>query len=346
MPYIPRNYTDFQFIAYEIPTLTPVGPGNEYQAIGRVPVPQGLPNDERIRLKRFAGLVNLAKNRVTQSGDNANTLKIFMAPEFYFRPNAGPSNSYANGAMNNILQALRSMFVDPAFADWLIIPGTIFWSQPAGVGGRVVFFNTTVLIKGGAADAPFYYVHKRQISSIDGAPQVDAAVLNKNLKPLLTTWDERRQNVQTLDHQWVGVDVCLDHADSPAYRTLKTVCVEYQGRHGIIPPLSLHLLTACGMEIKPRSVAARVNGHILRVDGVPNAIGLQWPSPRSEIQRITAQNYLGNAALTNQSATGVNLGNANWTYNITGNGLRLDTVSPVHDGIYPQRLVCYQRQPL
>lgn len=330
MPYVPRDYTHFQLIAYEAPTLAAIPPGNNYQHIGRLPVSNQLPDDEKIRLKRLAGIINFAKNRM-RAGDNANTLKIFMAPEFYFRPNAGPHNSYTRGSAMNLIDALRKLLVHPGLRDWLFVPGTIFWHQPAG-GGRV-YFNTALIIKGGP-NAPFTFIHKRLISGIDGAPVVDAAALNPHLRPILQKWDEERQNVITIDNRGFGIEVCLDHADDAACHTLDGICVKYRQKLGILPLIDIHLLTACGMPLNVRSSAARAGGYILRVDGHPHPAAL----PHSEIQRITAQKIGGNATHSNQNDAGAPLANTQWHANVPP-PLEMDPAAA-----FVQRIVCYNRQ--
>lgn len=369
MPYIHRRYTHFQLIAYEIPTLHPVSAGAEYRPIKRLPIPDRLKDDERIRLRRLAGVVNFASNRVLFEGsDDKHTLKIFMAPEFYFRPigvsgsverfeqDIGPFDSYSRPAALEIIEVLRGMFKDKGFEDWLFIPGTIFWSQPTDprspvehrvVGPRapVDCFNTATIIKGGAGtkeDTWFHFVHKRQISTIDGAPVENAAVLNQDLTPILASWGERKQNyLPLLDFRRFGIEVCLDHHKE--LHTLKNVHLEMHKRTQtqiISPDVDLHLLTACGMPINTRSVAAKEGGYILRVDGSPNLGNLEV---NSEIVRVTEQNFHGDAKLSWDDASGKRLNQSVWEEHLPAD-LKL-AVSQGDDNSLPQRLVCYQKLP-
>jgi hypothetical protein len=343
MVYVPRQYTSFQLIAYEVPTLNSVGPGEEYQ--GELPdaPPAQMSADSRIRLRRLAGLVQAAKQKMP--GDSPNTLKIFMAPEFYFRPNAGVHNTYTREESLNLIEQLRTLFQDPAYADWLIVPGSMAWNQPSdGAPGNVIFFNTTFAIKGGP-EGPFHYVHKREISGIDGLPWESAAILDSGVRPLLTAWSEQKQNLFRLDQLQLGIEVCLDHLDDDRFRVLKRVRYAWRNR---LPfsnsgAVDLHLLTCCGMPVNPNSVAARKGGQILRVDGHPQG------SPHSELRRVVSKSgWNKNAQLSGQGADGSDMNQPEWVLDLAdaAPGLRLDTVSAEDDASCPQRLVCYPSQPL
>lgn len=265
-----------------------------------------------------------------------------MAPEFYFRPR-NALNAYTFNQMTNIMDALRNMFVHADFADWLIVAGSIFSSQPADAvsdrpGGQRAYFNTTCMIKGGGADAPFSFVHKRLVSGIDGAPPNEAALLNPNFQGILSAWNERKNNVWRCDNRIFGIEVCLDHYDHATCRVLKTVLNDWQANeHQAPPPIDVHLLTSCGMEFNDRSSAARVNGYLLGVDG--------HPAPRSynghsQVGRVTAQNLAGNATRTPNNAAGANMNAPLWTEAAPAD-LRVSNA-----GNYPERVLCYPLQQL
>lgn len=348
MPYAAKNYTHIQLIAYETPTLRSTLPGNPPPAPSRVPVPNLPDADSRARLSRFAGVLNYAANRLRfAGGDNASTLKVFIAPEFYFRP-VNTFNAYTLNQMQNISAALRGMFADPAFADWLIVAGSIFSSLPADAKNNAstsrAYLNTACLIKGGHTEAPFFFVHKRLVSGIDGAPPNEAALLNPLFKPLLSDWDERKQNVFNLDNRVFGVEVCLDHLDNKYCRTLKNILGVWQGKEMVPPPaIDVHLLTSCGMEFCDRSSCARVNGYLLGVDGhpIPRNYG-----GHSQVERVTAQNLNGNATRSTNNVAGANMNTPLWSENIPDN-LKTAFAPPAQpDTAYSQRVVCYPRQQL
>jgi hypothetical protein len=286
-------YTHFRYIAYEVPTATfqPGGnvesgfdAGEEYQAIGRLPVPDGVPNDARIRLKRLAGVVNFAANRIQAFGDNANTLKIFMAPEFFFRPPAtlGANylhHTYPNNDQAKILAALNGMFVHADFQDWLFVPGTIMWNTSLDTRRATLFFNTVIHIRGGLQNA-LNVIEKKQPSGIDGVPVTGAPILDAGYKIVHQRWQTRKRHVFAVNGTELGLEICLDHLDSGNCRVLKTVLSDWEKYQGNNQEISLHLLSAGGMSIQVKSVAARINGYILRNDGLAN------PGARSELRKV------------------------------------------------------------
>lgn len=68
--------------------------------------------DARVRLQRFLGILLQSYNFVKYNyPDNRNSLKIFMAPEFYFRPSKQYGNSdfaYSFADYRNIKNVLRN----------------------------------------------------------------------------------------------------------------------------------------------------------------------------------------------------------------------------------------------
>ncbi|MGZ3457983.1 MAG: hypothetical protein ACXU86_05690 [Archangium sp.] len=301
MPYVDRNYTHFQMIAYETPTLKPEAPGGDAPAVNYVPVPNDVGNvDATTRLKRLAWVVNRALQEQRFTGDNANVLKIFMVPEFFFRPNTGVSNSYDLPTGGAIMLALKRMFSNAVFRDWLFVIGSIIYRE---VGqGRNIFWNSAVVIKGGYAgkDVPFMFVDKRYISGIDGLPQNRGPLEHPYLQDGMSAWETKRRSLNTIDGVSFGIEICLDHGlgyNGGQSGYLRDVAVEYRRRHGVAPA-KLHLLTACGMPLNTAAVAAYTDGYILRVDGhYANQPAPGWGTPVSEVRKVTAQDFQGNVVL-------------------------------------------------
>jgi hypothetical protein len=268
-----QSYTHFQFIAYEVPTEDVDAPGAEVNvAVGNALAPQDMA-DARTRLKRLLGVVRKAHTRVETAGTNDRTLKIFMAPEFYFRPNSGPSNSYSQQVMLELMVQLRAVLSHADFKHWLFVPGSIFWSMKQKWNGveRDTFFNTALLLKGGVpADSvrnpPFTFIHKRLVSNADGAPQFQAAMLHADLAKILGGWDDIKANVFECDYLTFGLEVCLDHY----FGVLKNqVLPGYRNHTGRDKRVNLHLLTACGMPYSGANAVSVPQGYLLRVDGKP-----------------------------------------------------------------------------
>ncbi len=277
------KYEYVQLVAYQAPTLN----------LTDQPLPQSskpthkavlnLENDDaRNRVQRLLDVLHWAvetipynllgykKEPVPLLPDQTKTLKVFMAPEFYFR--AAPEG-YSWNTLTNILECLKLVFVDWRFDDWLIVPGTICSHQdphPRSVGaneGKRVFFNTASAIKGGG-NGSMTYVHKEHMSGMDGAPSdmVDG-VDDVKFNAILGSWKEQKERRFNIDGLTFGLDVCLDHS----IKALKRVVLNWpKQEEAPAPDIDVHLITSCGMQVKHDGVAARAGGCVLLCDGAPN----------------------------------------------------------------------------
>lgn len=311
MPYVNKHYNQLLYFAYEIETnyvaRAVVTPPNVLAPIAHIPVPpvsSSMPQDAHDRMLLLANAVDhaetqaLADPNLTAHMTDPNTLKVFIVPEFFFRPFnfAGPipggmtdvqysefvynqdhtRNLYAQQAsysyieLINITAGLHNMFTDPRFDNWLFVPGSIFTSIQTD-SGATAYMNTTGIIKGGPG-APGTFVHKRAISNLDGAPMAMAGINNPDLKPILQNESIEQSRIFICDGITFGIEVCLDHGMSRLVNVLNSY------PSNIRPIIDIQLLTACGMPINPTHVAVRQGGHILRCDGQRGRI------PISEIQ--------------------------------------------------------------
>lgn len=291
---MPPPYTHFRMIAYEVSTAAHGGPhglgvvsgwsaGQQLpQAIAQLPViGPNLPLDARIRLHRFAGVVDLAWNSLQMQPNNGQTLTVFIAPEFYFRPpNIGAGydhNTYPATVAMQVINALDNMFAHANFQDWLIVCGTVMWNSGEQIGERPRYYNTAVYVHGGRNQGA-RLIEKKLASSIDGVPQAMAMGADPAGALVMQSWEIRRRHAFDHDGVRFGLEVCLDHLDSDAFRVLKHVLADWPD--SARPAVKLHILTAGGMDIKSASVAADPGGYILRNDGLNNA------GPRSELRRV------------------------------------------------------------
>jgi hypothetical protein len=124
---MPAPYSNIQFLAYEVYT----GPAlNEAKKKSYL----GLPNavDD---IKARCDLMKRAMARALQLSGPADpsTLKVFMAPEFYFRGANGAyllsettgTGAYVEGASVDLIGMLQDHASDPDYADWMFVFGTI-----------------------------------------------------------------------------------------------------------------------------------------------------------------------------------------------------------------------------
>lgn len=305
MPYIKKNYTKFRMIGYEIPTAkSHTNLGAEYNGtytIANYPnIPNTIEDDARIRLKRLAGVVDTAYG-LFRGKTPADTLNIFMAPEFYFRPETGGhARSYSEGTKKAIVTALRTMFANPVFEHWLFVAGTIVWDQRVvsyrddGSSGSLhpLTRNTAVVIKGGHAEAPYALANKLNYASDDlpdkGAQKYGPLGEDQpvRVRDIMGSLEERSKAIFEIDNLWFGVEICRDH--SSRLHVLKSTLLEWAERIDNSVELTFHLLPACGMPAESSSVAAATGGYLLREDGYV------WNpyKPYSAVSQVTNQSYM------------------------------------------------------
>jgi hypothetical protein len=297
-------YTHFRYIAYEVPTVTrdPLSvsnfaysgypPGDACDEVPDMPVlgnERGGPGpDWWIRLRRLAAVVNLASQHLPNIGDDDATLKVFVAPEFYFRPAAptrGMWNSYTKEDKWWIWRALGSMFQNHRYTHWLIVPGTVVWqelsSMPTHPGE--IYYNTVPYVRGGSRDRPVGQIEKYLPSGIDGIPDLSGPAQHPQLCAHYDRYEIQRRHLFYVGGCLVGVEVCLDHANpyGPVLRRLISTTNSMKHVSWKHVP-ALHVLTAGGMPLIPASVAARTGGCFLRNDGIANGDG----SRQSELYRV------------------------------------------------------------
>lgn len=290
-------YTHFQYIAYQVPTIALDSGKKEIYRIppGTVSSPPRLSGstatigiDAKPRVERLIGAMIEAKREIKKSGDNNSTLKIFMAPEFYFRPD-NDLVSYTYKQFKGIREVLQqTISKDSTFYDWLVVPGTIMWYQDKTIkkrkitGGESVYFNSAIYIQ--TADSstasffskkagPSHRIEKTKASKVDGIPTgehggnykltEEEKGKRKQASVMFTKYAEgpkKNKHVFLSGGIRFGLDICLDHND----KTTKEVIIndETKGKY-----VQLHLLTAGGQAIKNYAVAAIENGYILRTDG-------------------------------------------------------------------------------
>lgn len=222
------NYDKIQLIAYgsTTSTLTQVLPDDAVNAYAE---------DAEIRGNVFAAAAEWTRAEFSDQLGGADTLKVFMAPEFYFRY-GGPSDppddlmdSYPEGGTrlpNVVVDVLRRRLRGDEFTDWLFVPGTMFWHRPVARNGtdHPVYFNSVSVLRGGpevrlsprslAANDAIGTIptmgtvstnQKQLMSSIDyslrphdaGRTRWDAA-LNAMFRPMLGTWEWLRWHIFTV----------------------------------------------------------------------------------------------------------------------------------------------------
>jgi hypothetical protein len=170
-----------------------------------------------------------------------STLKIFMAPEFFFR---GENGAYSLDLVMEIIPKLQKQgdaqlgTKGAHYADWLFVFGTAVAAVPTEDGNVAEVQNVALVQK----DATIAVVQKEYVSNIDytgnkvgPTPPTSgsawqraerAVVPSRGARPqpgfaaqehFVTQNDERLSGVRlTIDEIRIGLEVCLDHLQQRA----------------------------------------------------------------------------------------------------------------------------------
>ncbi|MEN6374326.1 MAG: hypothetical protein ABFD75_06005 [Smithella sp.] len=277
------SYKKVIFIAYKVKTADIKAA--EYM---------GNTSDDKDILKRCSimkNAINIAhKNVITaQGGNSADTLKLFMAPEFYFR---GTGGAYPIEKISKIMETMREETKNAKYAHWLFVFGTAIGYLSQGNAKEI--FNIALVQKGGLAQADGMHewiIYKEFISHIDFIrdkkkdwQKIDERIIaiagmNAHALPTMGSRDLSTlghvnpvgvgreesasglggQSIFTIDGITLGLEVCLDHA---------------KGRLRASPvapghnEIQIHLIPSAGMTITPSSVVGIKGGLVFNVDGI------------------------------------------------------------------------------
>jgi hypothetical protein len=298
------GYTSLLPLSYMVPTFYPTSPGTVIATNG---APQIALTDPDLQA-RAQRLINVlfwtAQTYRDQPGMlDESVLKVFIAPEFYFRKaeegevlrrRFKPSTSfgsypeYARRELTDVLVAVIAG--TPLFKDWTIVAGSICSALPrTDPDDRLNLLNTAIMVRGMRStideSEQFVRMEKHYISNIDGPPgeahanQDPTTVYHFDLNP-----DYELDNLIYWDGMSVGLEVCLDHAEQVvlnAVTQLEAMMGPSSGK------LCLQLVTACGMSIVDEAVAVVDGALVMLTDGMSRISG-GLREPRFEVGRYDA----------------------------------------------------------
>jgi hypothetical protein len=331
-------YNKFQLIAYQVPTdrffkkdndaVTKVE--NRLPAGDRCQIASTRLNDleqeltaslSADALSRLMRMIAVAEKAATSQDIDRerNTLKIFMAPEFYFRPElkGTTSWSYTLAEKELIEKALGKVFSAKEYESWLFVFGTIVWHRTATslvngsaelaavkddpklaeVGNTAFLWNAALVMEGGA-DKAFTLVkrHYSEADDIDAQYRVESAAVAKS--PLVGLSHQSKVKMRDYlaklkkespsdpifpvgDNLTLSLEICLEHE----YRVVPDAFAKLKEKY---PRLDLQLITACGMRVQEKNLCISDKQFVIRVDGAANVIP-DWPGPwdySTEIQQV------------------------------------------------------------
>lgn len=228
----------------------------------------------------------------------SDTLKIFMAPEFFFRGNLG---AYRMDDAQTVITALREELKSSPYGDWVFIFGTTLgFSRSTGSSKEV--YNFAIVQKGTCRIEDSRAVMKEFKSGIDfigdqvrfqGDVWIRArktiGLTDSSVEHLAPagpsgTGKERQRwafdgtGIFELDGITFGLEVCLDHAEQRLRNSPNEV-----GENMV----QIQLIPSAGMEIVQKSVIAMKNGFVFNVDGSYGLKGKTPGSAHSMLAKVT-----------------------------------------------------------
>lgn len=247
-------------------------------------------NRVRLLISAIGAARNKYQNYVLAKGissdEDQKTLKIFMAPEFFFR---GPYGAYRDiGWVSNILSMMRTETRQQQYADWLFVHGSALFSTEKAVkgGDSLLLENFALVQKGGpktnelqefvvAKEFPSHvdfkhpsvsdwewYKSKKPEARIAGGDRSALSPEGGRKDPLNPLSNRKPASelvggcIFTMDGITFGLEVCRDHY-------LRRLASSKEKGRALI-----QLVPSAGMSIEAESAACAPGGIIFNVDGV------------------------------------------------------------------------------
>ncbi len=236
-----------------------------------------------------------------------NTLKVFMAPEFYFR---GPNGAYPLEQVLSIVEKLRGEVQDAKFKDWLFVFGTALGFSRSGQTKEV--YNVALVQKGAQGEAGARIVMKEHKSSIDfkrrdsytrnvngsnirfspapsrgmNGEEVQHLQAGKGGDPKRGTGKEKQkhnyggESLFEMDGITFGLEVCLDHGSQ---RLRHSPVARGENR------VQIQLVPSAGMSVEAASVVTVAKGLVFNCDGLNDkGHANATDDAHTELKRVTS----------------------------------------------------------
>lgn len=317
------SYKKVQMIGYEIYT-GPSDPGTDNAAY------VGLASDTddiKARIKLMSEAVGNAQSS-RNIDTSSETLKIFMAPEFFYRGKDGAYDvSFMAGEQNNpqvpsLVTEMSDLVKGASFKDWLFVFGTGIFQSLDPKTNMYEIYNVALVQKGGYSD-PDDQIANRVVCMKEFKSGIDFLELpptgltdfnTTHLPPLggiSYTGEINTPNagpgggynggsIFNLDNITFGLEICLDHAERRLVRA-------YPGRGQQF--VQIQLIPSGGMSIESAAVATALDGSVFNVDGLSNTAGNAY-GHHAVLNTVDFSFPRSDADLTNVGVTALENANA------------------------------------
>ncbi|MCR5754590.1 MAG: hypothetical protein K6G30_07255, partial [Acetatifactor sp.] len=219
--------------------------------------------DLQVRLTRMIIAIKqcIAKDgsRKLDVETDKNTLRVFVAPEFYFRPpqkDLLTGEAYSRKDADKLYDFLGWFFKKYAFImkNWLVLCGTVLYNDQEGVLFPTKFVQNDLLAFeiNNNSDVKPRRIKKACVSDKDG---IDGQYVPPKY---IRRSEENIRNHYFID-QKLFVEICLEH-------NLDETIMQYAKKKGLAGDIKRHVITAGGMPIQEKNCA--YNTDIIRSDGM------------------------------------------------------------------------------
>lgn len=258
------DYNKIQFIGFSIY----VGGKQKDKSVQQYyPGLANMDQDITARLKIMKDAATLARNMTQKLDTSPKTLKVFVAPEFFFR---GKTGAYSMQGYDKVLAGLKEIAKDSKFANWLFVFGTTIAESELTSPNKEVY-NIAVVQPGGT-DSGTKVVMKEAKSPKDFLvnPADANALDDRNVShaaPFKASGTGMEKQGRDFDGLGIfeyggicfGLEICVDHHDK-RLRKSAVACGEARVQVQIVP--------SAGINLKPMSVIAIKNGVAFNCDGL------------------------------------------------------------------------------
>jgi hypothetical protein len=235
----------------------------------------------------------------SKTNRDPETLKIFMAPEFFFR---GPYGAYEMEDVASIISKLKEIANKPIFKDWIFFFGSIIGVsyQTKKVDGIEVIdtsktkevYNICLAQKGNISGSEgTWAIIKEYKSHIDfkKSSALTDGFSDENVSHMSLYQPTVGARSETSIYNYSGlslfrsdsinfsVDICLDHYKKRSVKSPATPNGE---------EIQIQLVPSYGMSLEENSIIAETGGYAFNVDGRKNYT--------SELKQVIGANRLAN----------------------------------------------------
>lgn len=267
-----------QFIAYCVHVGSKGGSTQETYMKHAYPGHPDPVEDVKRRCALLAKVVDIAHKDIRTS-PSSDVLKVFVAPEFFFR---GQQGAYSMEQYQATLSLLQTLANAGKFANWLFLFGSIV-ATAKDEDDKDTIYNIVVMQRGNQGEGGCKVVMKEKVSDMDfpkHMAKVGAIGMGSTIAPKsggTGTGKEKQtrrdsgEGIFEYDGVTYGVEICVDHLD---HRLRKSAVARGEAR------VQVQIVPSAGVAgIVPKSVVAIQSGLVFNCDGSSGGGGFHGGEP-------------------------------------------------------------------